>query len=172
MLGFLRHFYLQRLQAFCHWWVGFTDWHQSNEVRNNRHLYRFISSTATFDFLEENPFYNMSFRVVRIRQSGCTIFDGRLCHSGQRCSRCPWTTLRYLFHTQSPLSDVHDYTILCNGNPYKTTLSLRKWKPPQPLWLRGIWLLSWKDLNLRMQESKSCALPLGDSPRGCSGRNQ
>jgi len=39
----------------------------NNEVRNNRHLYRFISSTATFDFLEENPFYNMSFRVVRIR---------------------------------------------------------------------------------------------------------
>ena len=26
-------------------------------------------------------------------------------------------------------------------------------------------LLSWKDLNLRMQESKSCALPLGDSPK-------
>jgi len=38
-----------------------------NEVRNNRDLYRFISSTTTFDFLDENPYYNMSFRVVRIR---------------------------------------------------------------------------------------------------------
>ena len=34
-----------------------------------------------------------------------------------------------------------------------------------PLSTRGSNLLSWKDLNLRMQESKSCALPLGDSPK-------
>ena len=33
-------------------------------------------------------------------------------------------------------------------------------KAPLFLWL------GWQDLNLRMQESKSCALPLGDTPMG------
>ena len=42
---------------------------------------------------------------------------------------------------------------LANKNPCKHTIC------------KGFEQLSWKDLNLRMQESKSCALPLGDSPK-------
>ena len=40
----------------------------TKEVRANRHIYKFISSTSTFDFLtsESCPFYPISFRVVRL----------------------------------------------------------------------------------------------------------
>jgi len=43
----------------------------TKKVRENRELYKFISSTTTFDYLdyEENQYYSLSLRVVRIRIS-------------------------------------------------------------------------------------------------------
>ena len=40
----------------------------TNEVKNNPDKYRFLSSTSTFDFFDkDNPFYAVSYRVVRFK---------------------------------------------------------------------------------------------------------
>lgn len=46
---------------------------QTKEVKANKHLYKFLSSSSKFDFIDEdNPFYEMNFRVVRIKVHGDT----------------------------------------------------------------------------------------------------
>lgn len=42
---------------------------QTNEVKSNRHLYKFLPNNARFDHfdLKETQFYNLSFRVVRFK---------------------------------------------------------------------------------------------------------
>lgn len=39
---------------------------QTNEIKANKEKYKFVSATSTFDYLNQgNPFYDMTFRVVR-----------------------------------------------------------------------------------------------------------
>lgn len=44
---------------------------QTSEVKENPDTYRFLSSSSTFDFIDEdNPFYTVNFRVVRFKING------------------------------------------------------------------------------------------------------
>lgn len=43
---------------------------QTNEIKANKHLYKFLSTSSKFDFVDKkNPFYEIDFRVVRIKAS-------------------------------------------------------------------------------------------------------
>ncbi len=49
---------------------------QTNDIKDNPEKYRFLSTTSTFDFLEDdNPFYTIHFRAVRFKLDGSHTYE-------------------------------------------------------------------------------------------------